>query len=450
MNIVVLGGGTVGTSIAELLCQLNHQVTVVDNCPDQIKRINNDLDVRVVTGSASQSSVLFQAGIGSADICLAVTGVDEINIVAASIARSMGARRTIARVYASVFRDLSTFDYQRHFNIDRMLSLEHLTAMEIARSIRDPGSVLLEQFARGGLIAQEIIVATGSKPTKTVIRELSLPKNIRLGTISRAGRTWIAKANDQLETADRVTVFSQQESVKLVKSFFGAQSHANKRIVIAGGGETGSHLARTLEREGYTVMILENSEERCKKLATMLDTTLVVHCDAMRRVHLEEERVGRADVFVACTGDDEDNIMLCVEARDLGAKQIMALISRPDYASVMGKLGIDLAVSEREVMARQILTYLTKGIEISHSKLPGGAIHVIELEIPEGSIADGVSLVDFDLPGGCLIVAILRYDYVLVPSGSDQMRGGDIVILLAEDEFADIAIGRFSTTRKSP
>ncbi len=445
MNIVVLGGGTVGTSIAEMLCQLEHNVTVIDHSSEQTKRINNDLDVRVLTGSASQSSVLFQAGVSSADICLAVTGNDEVNIVAASMARAMGARRAIARVYAPVFRDLSTFDYQRHFQVDRMLSLEHLTAMEIARAIRDPGSVLVEQFARGGLSAQEMVVTKGCEPTRVKIRDLDLPANVRFGTISRNNKMWLAAADDQLQIGDRVTVFSTPEMVKSVKSLFHTQAVKHKRVVIAGGGETGLHLARTLEREGNTVMLLENSEERCKKLATLLESTSVVHCDARRRVHLEEERVGRADVFVACTGDDEDNIMLCVEARDLGAQRIMALIARPDYASVMGKLGIDLAVSEREVMAKQILAYLTRGIEISHTKLPGGHIEVIELEIPAGSVSAEKTLSELRLPEGCLVVALIQHDYVRVPSGNDRLQVGDVVILLVEDEVSDQALARFST-----
>ncbi|HMP81014.1 MAG TPA: NAD-binding protein, partial [Pirellulaceae bacterium] len=180
MNVVVLGAGTVGSSIADLLCQQDHNVTVVDSDPIKTKRLNEELDVRVLTGSASQSSVLFQTGISSADVCLAVTGNDEVNIVAASMAKAMGARRTVARVYAPVFHDLSTFDYQRHFRIDRLLSLEHLTAMELARGIRDPGSVFVDQFARGDLQVIELVVSEG-KAISNPLRSLELPGNVRVG-----------------------------------------------------------------------------------------------------------------------------------------------------------------------------------------------------------------------------------------------------------------------------
>ena len=276
MNIVILGAGRVGYSIADLLCRIEHSVTVVDLNPEMIARINEELDVRAIVGSASQSSVLFQAGIASADICLAMTGKDEVNIVAASLAKSMGARRSVARVYAPVFRDLSTFDYQRHFGIDRMLSLEHLTAMELARSIREPGSVVVEQFARGGLEVQEFIVGQEGKITRNKIRDLGLSSKVRIGTVQRENRMWIASADDQLQIGDRVTVFSRPEDIKPVKTLFKIGSGHAKRVVIVGGGETGLHLARTLEREGYKVTIMERDADRCRVLANMLESTSVI------------------------------------------------------------------------------------------------------------------------------------------------------------------------------
>ncbi len=446
MNIVVLGAGTVGTSIAELLCSRDHSVTVVDSDYEQTRRINDDLDVRVITGSASQSSIMFQAGIASADLCLAVTGNDEVNIVAASMAKAMGARRSLARVYAPVFRDLSTFDYQRHFQIDRLLSLEHLTAIELAREIRDPSSILVEQFTRGELQVETIEIERESRMTRGTIRELKMPDGTRIGTITRENKTWIVGPDDQLQVGDRIIVFCRAEQSRAIRGLFDAAQMASKRIVIAGGGETGLHLARALERQGFTVMIMDNNEQRCQRLASVLDTTSIVNCDATRRKNLEEERVGKADAFVACTGDDEDNIMLCVEARDLGAKQIMAVIGRPDYASVMGKLGIDLAVSEREVTAKQILAYLTRGIEISRSRLPGSVIDVIEVEVENGSPLAGTTLAQAGLPEGCLVGAVLQHDYVRVPTGDDKLQPGDVAILLVEEDVAPRALSRFTVS----
>lgn len=444
MNIVILGAGTVGSSIAEQLCSSNHSVTVVDRDPERVHSINEKYDVRALTGSASQSSVLFQAGMVAADLCLAVTGVDEVNIVAASMARKMGARRTVARVYGPVFRDLSTFDYQQHFGIDRLLSLEHLTAMELARCIRNPGSVVVEQFARGGLEVQELIIGQPGKVTQGPIRTIQFPSNARLGTIQRANRMWIAAAEDQLEVGDRVTVFSRPEHIDAIRTLFKIEKTLPQRVVIAGGGETGLHLARMLERETFKVMLIERDKDRCQILAGLLENTSVVHDDATVREVLEEERVESADFFVASTGDDESNMMLGVGAKDIGAKKVLAVIGRPDYGRIIERIGIDVAVSKREAMSKQINAFLNEGNLLSRAKLPGGLISVLELEVAEGSAGTAAPLAEVGLPDRCLVAAIIRQDTVHVPGAKDQIVAGDVAILIAEDDVIDAAVSFFS------
>jgi trk system potassium uptake protein TrkA len=445
MRIVVLGAGTVGTSIARLLCQHRHSVTVVDSSPDHIRRINETLDVRALTGSASQSSVLFQTGVMDADLCLAVTGDDEVNLVAASMAKAMGARRTLARVYAPVFRDLSTFDYQRHFDIDRLLSLEHLSAMELARGIRHPGSVVVENLARGELEVQELAIAKKTSALHVPLRELGLPHNVRVGSIARGGKTWIAGADDQLEIDDRITVIGHRENIDEVKDLLRISSTSKVGVVIAGGGETGYHLARTLEGQRFAVVVIEAHPDRCEFLAKNLPLSTVVHSDATRQARLREERVGSADVFVACTGDDENNIMAGVEARELGAKTIMAIVGRPDYANVVGKLGIDLVVSPRKVMASQVMGFLNRGPLVARTSLGDGAISVLEIDVVAGAPATEHVLANLNLPRQCLIAAVIQEQFARVPGGDDRLQPGETVVALAADSAIDQVIKIFDT-----
>ncbi|MCA9246166.1 MAG: Trk system potassium transporter TrkA [Planctomycetales bacterium] len=443
MRIVVLGGGTVGTSISEMLCQSRHSVTVVDDNAGSVRDLNETLDVRAVLGSASQSSVLFQAGVAGADLCLAMTGNDEVNLVAGSMAKAMGARRTIARVYAPVFRDLSTFDYQRHFNIDRLLSLEHLTAMEFARGIRHPGSVAVENLARGELGVQEIDVSKKSSALDQPLKSLGLPKAVRVGSIQREGQFWIAGAEDRLQAGDRITLIGRHAEVDQVCSMFRHGKMPKQEIVIAGGGESGFHLARALEGLRYKVVLMEADRDRCEHLAARLKSTTVVHSDATRRINLEEERVGRADVFVACMGDDEASIMAGVEARELGTQTIMAIVRRPDYANVVAKLGIDLAVSPREVVAKQVLGYLNEGPLISRMHLGAGNISVIEIEVLSDTLATEHVLAKLELPSQCLIAAVLRGEFAMVPGADDRLQAGDTVVVLVADEVIDDVIKLF-------
>lgn len=435
MRIVVLGAGTVGSSIASLLCLHRHSVTVVDSEPERVQRVNETLDVRGITGSASQSSVLFQAGVSTADLCLAVTGIDEVNIVAASMSKSMGARRAVARVYAPVFRDLSTFDYQRHFGIDRMLSLEHLAALEIARGIRHPGSVAVESLARGELEVHEVMVVANRKGVGKSLKELKLPKDVRLGSITRDGETWIAGAEDTVQEDDRLTIIGKRDVVDDAAELFCAEGNTKLDVVIAGGGETGYHLATALEGKRFRVVLMDKDLQRCEFLASHLKETVVVNREATRRANLEEERVGSADVFVACTGEDENNIMAAVEARDIGAKTIMALVSRPDYAHVVGKLGIDYAVSPREVAAKQILGFLSSGPIVSHTPLSEGSnLSVLEVDVMPESVATEHVLANMGLPAQCLIAGVVREGYASVPGADNRFQAGDTVIAIVDNK----------------
>ncbi len=445
MRVLILGAGTVGTSIAEKLCELRHNVTLVDTNPEVIQQVDSELDVGVVQGSASQSSVLFQAGVMSADLCLAVTGVDECNMLAASMAKAMGATRVAARVYAKVFQDLSTFDYQNHFKIDRLLSIEHLTAMELARRIREPGAMMIEYFARGALEMQDVIISRPSSATEVPLMQLKLPPEVRIGSINRDGAVSIATATDKIEVGDRISLLGARDDVEKVKKMFHTLPAKRRNVVIAGGGETGYHLALVLETRGYGVTVMDTNRSRCEFLSSHLQNCTVVYSDARRRLDLEEERVGNADIFVACLRDDEDNIMACVEAQEIGAKTRMAIIARPDYANVVGRLGIDEAVSPREVMSRQVEGLLNTGPVVFRNRyILGGGIEVLEIEAqPDSPITKG-TLLEVTLPRQGLIGAMIREDFVQVPGANHRIRPGDTAVALVQSAYVEDFVKAFA------
>ena len=420
-----------------------HNVTVVDVDAEHVRNINARLDVRAIHGSASESSVLFQAGVLSADLCLAVTGDDEVNLVAGSIARAMGTRRSVARVYASIFRDMSTFDYQRHFRIDRLLSLEHLSAIELSRGIRSDGLIGIKNMGAGQLEANAVTVGERSPVVRKALKEIKLPSRVRVGSILRDGKMWIAGADDTVQAGDRVTLIGRREDIDDVRGTFQKKPEPKRDVVIVGGGETGYHLARMLEDGRYRVSLLDVSQERCELIAGHLHHATVIHADGTRRDALEEERVGKADVFVACTGDDENNIMAGVEAREMGTKTVMAIVSRPDYAGIVGKLGIDLAVSPRDVISRQVMSFLHTGPVISRTRLAGGDIDLIEIEVLEGAAATQQTLAELSLPGHCLIAAVIRHDSVYVAGAEDRLKPGDSIVVLVHEESVKPLLGLF-------
>lgn len=438
MNIVIFGAGTVGTSIADLLCANNHNVCLVDASRDALSLVEERLDVRTLCGSACDSIILFQAGVQSADLVLAVTSLDEVNLVGASLAKAMGAKRSLARVFDQAYLDTSTFDYRRHFGIDRLLSLEHLTALELARAIRMPTLFAVENFARGGIEVQEFAVETGSKGAHVPLKDLKLPKDVRIGLISSESRCVIAGANDIVEPGDHLTLFGSQEALEKVKQdYFEHQPPSKLNVIIAGGGETGFNLARLLEKGRFNTVLMEADAERCDYLAQRLPDTTVLHADVTRQVEMQEARVGKAEIFVAATGRDEDNIVCGVEARELGCSRILSVVRRPDYANVLERLGIDVAVSPREVTSRQILGMVQGGVIIAGSGISKGDAEVWEVEIVEGAPVTKAPLKDVSLPG-CLIAAMVREDFISVPGADDQLKAGDTaVVLVHRNSIAD-------------
>ncbi|MFK7779014.1 MAG: Trk system potassium transporter TrkA [Gimesia sp.] len=438
MNIVIMGAGTVGTFVADTLCAEQHNVTIIDKSRSALEQVEERVDVQTICGSACDSAILFQAGVLGADLCLAVTSLDEVNMVGASLAKAMGARRCVARVFNHAYLNLSTFDYQRHFNIDRLLSLEHLTALELAKQIGGPGLFAVENFARGEVVIQVLEVQPGVTADGVLLRNLKLPSGVRVGLISDGENTFIAGADNTIKSGQIVTLIGTQENFDKVHRLFQHKRAVKFHVIIAGGGNIGFNLARILQRKEFSVTILESDPNRCEFLSRHLDAVTVLHADGTRRTEMEEARVGKSDVFVAATGRDEDNIVCGVEARELGANRIMSIVRRPDYANVLEKLGIDVAVSPREVITRQIMGMVQSGPIVSHSEIGGGNSAILELEVKPNAPITQAPLKDLKLKQA-LIAALVKEDCVRVPGADDQIQEGDTVILLCEqDNLNDI------------
>ncbi|MCA9082684.1 MAG: Trk system potassium transporter TrkA [Planctomycetaceae bacterium] len=436
MNVVVLGAGTVGRTVAELLCGRGVNVCVMDENPAVLQKVEEQLDVRTVCGSAYDVSKLFQAGIQLADLCLAVTSRDEVNLVSASIAREMGASRSVARVFNPIFRDTSTFDYRRHFNVDRLISLEHLTALELAKHIRSTSVLAVESFLRGGVEVHGIYVGRKAKAIGVPLKQLQLPRTVRVGLIHSPDRSIIPGANDFVQDGDHVALIGSHSELQKVVPLFEDRSTERQRVVIAGGGETGLNLARLLERTRCQITVLENDPARCDFIAERLPGTTVLQADVKSKSDLEEARVGRSDIFVACTGRDEENIVCGVEAKELGCRRLLTIVRSPDYANVLERLGIDVAVSPREAMARQIVGLVARGPVRERSPIAGDSAEVWEVEIRRSAPITRAPLRELSLPNS-IVAAIERGDFVKVPSADDRLQPGDTAVLMVQKDAED-------------
>ena len=446
MRVLVLGGGRVGSTIAGILCDHRHDVTVVEIDSVKAKHLDDSLDAGVVNGSASHADVLFQAEVTSAEVCLAVTGSDEANLVGASIAKSMGVRRVAAHVYARTMRDTSTIDYKKQFGIDRLLSIESLTAAEFAGEIRVTGDLMIEHFANGEVELQEILVF--DEPSSAMSRplcELKFPSDVRVGVIRRGGETKIATAQDSIRQGDQIALIGAREQIEATKKKFQAVSAKPKRILIGGGGEIGFHLAEILHGRRHHVTVLEVDRARCEFLADHLPGCTVIHGDATNRNILQNEQIRSFDCFVACTGQDEENIISALEVKEYNPElRTIVLINRPDYEMLVDKLKIDKAIIPAKVIANQVMGFLNTGaILFRNTQLFGRAVDVVELEVREGAGITKDRLRNVKLPTQSLLAAVIRNGYVQVPSADFRFLPGDDVVALVQPEALSELIAVF-------
>jgi trk system potassium uptake protein TrkA len=437
MNIIIVGAGTVGSNIAELLLQENHNITVIDLDKVRLQELGEQLDIRTLHGYGASQEVLAQAGISNAQLLLAVTNNDEINMISAFTAKQMGARKTVARVRNRCYLDATKLNYRRFLGIDLIISPEILTAVEIVRFLDDPDAVALAHYAHGKVQLRQLVLNASSRLVGRPLRTISLPESVLVVSIVREKALIIPKGNDQLLPGDKITIIGIPERMTEVQRMFKPPSPEVERIVIAGGGGTGLFLAETLEQRDYKVKLVEANRERCHSLSEVLTRTSVVHGDVTKLPFLLEERIGNADVFIAVTGDDETNVMSSVLAKEIGVKQCVTKVERPDYADVLQKMGIDLVLSPRLVTANKILALVKRGIIKSVSIFEEGKIEVIEFQAMADSKVVNKPLSQVGFPKGTLVAALVKHSEVRVPRGSDVIEPGDLVIVVGLTEVID-------------
>ena len=439
MNIFIAGGGRVGYHLAQLLSREHQDVTVIEQSADQIEEIDYALDVSTAQGDGSSVMLLQALNVGSAELFVASMGNDEKNLIAAATAKGLGAKRVVARVDNPMYMEANIL-YETVLGVDYILSPDSLAALEIANYIEHPS--ILSSLDFGGGRAQMRLVKAVKSPTQNgkTLKDVVQPRSgVLLGVVERDDSCIIPHGDTVIEPGDLVTLIGEKDSLDKIQKRFHGQEVKPKRVAIMGGGTIGLRLAQALEDKVKTVKVFERHEQRSQKLAAKLTKAKVVMRDATSRVALEQEHVDSMDMFVATTRDDERNIMAAVLAKEAGAKSVACIVHQPDFAPLVKRLGIDLAVTPRASIADRILKMMYRGNVSSLAVLGDGQVEVLELKVEDGSPVLGKELRDVRMPRGTLVGIILRGDRVLIPSGSDTILAGDSVILIAESRSLDAA-----------
>lgn len=429
MNIIIVGAGEVGRHLATELSREAHSIAVIESSPRLAREMERGIDAKVICADGSSVHALAQANIGECDLFLALTSENTVNLMSASMAKAMGVETVVSRVHPGLQREEWLFDFRGHFGIDHLFSSERLTAIELAKFIRNPDSLSVEELARGKIEIQQVRVGAKSDAAGSTLEDLKAPERTRVAAITRNGDSFVPDAKAELEEGDVVTIFGEPRRLRTLAERLqkGVKRGDSMRVVIFGGGEYGFALAQMLESWDCRVRIFEKDEKVCQELTERLSDTTVINADATVVAELEEEQVGEADFFVATSLSDEDNVMTCLQANNIGAKNCLTIIHRADYARAIGSsgrhFGVVAAVSPREATRRDIERYLTEEKYYIVRKFSAG--QVIETDVASGANVVGLKVKEIGWPMGCVLVGLLRGLQAIVPGPDDVIEAGD-------------------------
>ncbi|MCC6713555.1 MAG: Trk system potassium transporter TrkA [Candidatus Dadabacteria bacterium] len=430
MHIVIIGAGQVGSFLARNL-STEHDIVIIEKDHETAERLKESHDALVVEGDGDSPVALEEAGLAEADVLLAVSGDDKTNILASTLAASMGVRKIILRV-----RD---HDYRKYPEIIKNADVSvvnpgDIISEKIAGLISSPFSWKTETLALGKIKLFKLKIEESAPITGQRLADLGPAKSWIFVAVSRNGKITIPTGETRLKEGDYVFALGVPEVLHKLKQLFGVVEETVRTAVIMGCGRLGRGAARTLMKEGIKVKLIDSNSEKARQAAEELEKVLVFKGDATDSDALKEAGVDSADYFLALTGDDEENVLSALLAKNLGAKRTTVIYTKPDYIDLLETIGVDRAISVRLALANEILSLLHIGGVAHIALVEEGRAEVLEFNITNETRLSGVSLNDAHFPEGAIIGIALRGEEVIIPRGDYVPRPGDRVIVFSLPE----------------
>jgi len=433
MKIIIIGAGEVGFNIAQRLSEENHDVVVIEKDPNKIRHIQNVIDVQAILGSGTNASTLGGAGIKESDIIVAATDSDEVNLIACFYAQYLTDYiAKIARVRNPDYMEHREIFNQDFLNIDLLINPESEMVASMLRLTEVPAASEVIDFVDGRV---KLIGITIKDDSPLVGRKLSsftdLEHIILIGVIVRGEEVIIPKGQDTIQPNDLIYCVARREEVPNIFRLLNLREEGLSRLMIVGGGETGLALATSLDTTTINTKIIERDGQRCLELAEKLENVVVLNGDGTDRELLMEENVADVDIMVAVTGDEENNVLISLLGKALGAKKTVTRIGKLSYIPLVSAIGIDTVVSPRLSAIRAILQYIRKGKVISVAPLKGEGAEAIEFEALETSDIVNTPLSKVKFPKEAIVGAIVRGEEVIIPRGHNVIKPHDHLIIFA-------------------
>lgn len=435
MRIIIIGGGEVGCHLAKILSRENHRVVIVEPNKEKIAAIEESLDVMAIEGSGSSVQTLDKAGIKEADMLIAVSAIDEVNIIACMLADKFGVSKKVARVRNEEYLSENAVLTPEQLGIDLIINPELETAHEIVWLIRRSAATDVIEFADGAVQLMGLRLDSKARILSKKLTEVSSQiANLTFRTVAifRNGKTIIPTGEDFFYNGDQIFVVSKTESVPELLELCGKADERIERIMILGGGKIGRLLAKELERDKkMDVRLIESNKWKSQFVAEQLNRTLVVQGDGTDVDLLASEGLIDMDAFVSVTDDEESNIITSLLARHLGVRRTITILTQANYIPLMSSIGLDAAVDKRIITANAIARFIHRGEVVSVATLRGIDAEAIELIAQEKSKIVKKPLSRLHFPDGAIIGAVTRNGNVFVPVGDTQIEPGDKAVVFA-------------------
>ena len=445
MRIVVAGAGKLGYSVAELLADDEFDVVVIEDDPKRKDVVQNSLDVLVIEGNACSPTMFRDPDIRNADVLIACTDSDEVNMITCMMAKNNGIKHTVARIRNVDYAINSPEMLNSEMKIDLILNPERITAAEIDHILMTPSVLNVDDFAEGKVRMFEAKLKENSPYANIPLKNLKIPQDILIAMLFRKNKMIIPRGNDFLLPGDNVYFVGKQDAILQFEQNFTNSYEKLEKALIIGAGRTGRFLAPMLEKQGLNVKVIEKNKERCQMLAAQLEKGLVLCGDGTDIDLLTEEGVAEADVVVCITEDDKLNLLLALLAKHLGAKKTIVRVTRNEYIELMEKVGVDVVLSSRLLSAGEVLRFVRRGGIVSVSLLEGAQAEALEIIVAAGSEVEGKALRNIKLPQECLICAIVHDNEAIIPNGDTVLYANDRIILFAKSELVKSTVPMFES-----
>ncbi|MCI9038026.1 MAG: Trk system potassium transporter TrkA [Oscillospiraceae bacterium] len=442
MKIIIIGNGKVGFTLAKQLSVENHELVLIDHNAEALKNADSALDILCTEGSGASIQVLKGAGVRDAELVVAVTGSDELNIVCCLIAKKLGARHTVARIRSpEYFREANLL--KREVGLNMIINPEYAAAQEISRLLRVPSAFSVETFARGQveLIGFPVMESDGLAGISLFEYNKRRPNGVLMCAAIRGGEVYVPNGRFVPQVGDKAYVIGSQGEVVKFFHTLGRDKNRIRQITVLGGSKIATYLTWAVEKVGMRVRIVEQNHAKCLALADKLPDSMILEGDGTDSTVIESEGLLDTDAFIALTNRDEENLLMAMTAQRHGVKKVIAKMSRPNYIEMMRESGVDSIISPKDITANQISAYVramarSQGSAVENLyKLLGGAIEAVEFTATATTKFLDTPLKDLRLKPGMLVAAIAREGKTVIPDGSTSIRAGDKVIVMAKSLF---------------